>query len=1593
MNLFKSLKNRKGAIGAIGAISAGIIILILAFAIASVSFAKPVLANTHTSTVDVTPHIVPNVSFVMFTAHVTWTGGPDPIHEFRVYQPLDFTGLVCYEAEGWYPPQYGYTTINSTEYYYCQWNAKTGYRLDATNPTKDFTFSLNTAKTECCRNLFVETRDDHGFYAFHNPGVCIDTSAPITTKSFDGPQKKDGYVEWIDGVTKVVLDPVDPEPHPAGVDKTWYLNVIDNSEESCWYPETYCNPIRIEYPLECINEMQIYCDKHWEIEHFDSWEKCVEFYAYDECDFGDGNWKLYTEPFTKEESCHDLYYFSVDNVNNIEGVKANCFFVDKTSPISQKSFIGKTYTDPSGQVWITQNTLINLSCQDQPPHPSDDVKIYFRYQVDGGAWWPWALYTPLMSYVEDSNHTLEWYCVDAVNKTEATHTEMDRVDTTPPIITKTVIGPQVGVCPPNSPSDNCYIKDTASGDGTIIHVEAVDNDTLGCAVGQVKCEWGYYLDGRWSGMIGDDVIPPFNVTFSEDSTHILRIKCWDKLGNKVEENETFLVDSTPPTTNKTYGEPTKVERGYRWITSDTPIDLTSTDVKVGVDKIQWRVTKLNVPDEDCTETCSNGEFFDYGEGDWNDSSTNLTFTIGEDSCHLIEFYANDSLGNTETVHRQCVFVDNKEPKGIKEVGAPNVPIGSVGVCGTVTGDLDVFFLFDLTGSMGGVINSAKANAIDVMDDIQALVPDAEFGTGSFRDYPSYYSSCGYSSTYGDSGDAPWSLDQNITNDTTAVSTAINTYYADGGADGPESYARALYESQFINWRSSAKKVVVIFNDNVPHDCNLGDYDDCYSTTGTDPGPDGIAENGDDVTWDDVTAQLKAAGISVISIDSGYSDSCRDAVWGYIANETGGASAMLGSDFTKTIVDLVTKVIGDCNKDWWVRDHVTPITLDCDDSWNRTEPHPVDEETVCYKITFDSSTYLTSQYCSEFGGYYNSTTGECCAKRDDGKLPYIFNFTEDSNHTLEWYCKDYLGNMGLTESELFRVDSTPPVINETVGDPKVQVDGDLYIRDHVTPIMINPYDNESLGCAVGEVECKWRYQIDDGDWSDWYDTFPVIFNEDSTHNLEIYCEDALGNSVDKTFTFKVDSTPPVTRKMYSQPCYPTIDHSCIDTIPAWLTNTSNITLSAIDPIVDGCHVGGTQIWYRVTLVGDDYCKNETICQSATGSGDWQDSTIPDVTKTFTIPNESCHLIEYFSNDSLGNTEDVHKQCVYIDTTGPSVNKTIDDPKEHWAGDNTFYPNLTDRCWSTDPAKMIECWKITLGTELSLKCNDDIGPHPVGYNKMCFKLELDGDDVTEDYCTLYEGNMKDGFCCGNEIPSFHFREESQHDLQIYCEDALGNKGPTDEEKFKVEGCPFEICLNKKWNLISVPYVLFNDDPNVVFNESNDKIVSVWAYDNGNWSTWAPNVSGTLTDIKPGWGYWVLSKEDDVCFEIAGSLFSPLEIPPSRTLQPGWNLIGHYGSDGIFRETCELEGRPVYCALNSLIDTQEGFPRWSSLYNYFNNGSDDAGWTGLDACISKRWAPAEMEPGKGYWIEMDVSDGYAPATNCIWNSDLKCITPILA
>jgi hypothetical protein len=266
-----------------------------------------------------------------------------------------------------------------------------------------------------------------------------------------------------------------------------------------------------------------------------------------------------------------------------------------------------------------------------------------------------------------------------------------------------------------------------------------------------------------------------------------------------------------------------------------------------------------------------------------------------------------------------------------------------------------------------------------------------------------------------------------------------------------------------------------------------------------------------------------------------------------------------------------------------------------------------------------------------------------------------------------------------------------------------------------------------------------------------------------------------------------------------------------------------------------------------------------------------------------------------------------------------------------------------------------WKITMTTPTTLSC--EIG-------NVKWRYALDGD--------WKEWNT-------SELPvTIYFPEESNHTLEAKCVSLCG-ESETDIEKFKVEGKSFRISLYRKWNLISVPFVMLDDSIDEVFKDIKQDVTSVWTYDpehaicGKDWCLYVPNNEiNEIDEMVPGSGYWVLANKNTL-LEIGGSLFSPAATLPEKKVVHGWNLIGYYGTEGqtIYNGPVG-SGKTAYCELYSLVDTTVGNPRWSSLVTYWEPDNPNQ-WKYLGT-----WD--NMDPGAGYWLEIDVNDIYAPATICV-------------
>lgn len=188
---------------------------------------------------------------------------------------------------------------------------------------------------------------------------------------------------------------------------------------------------------------------------------------------------------------------------------------------------------------------------------------------------------------------------------------------------------------------------------------------------------------------------------------------------------------------------------------------------------------------------------------------------------------------------------------------------------------DILFSFDLTASMGGILNTAKNRVQSIMTELNKLGMDINYGVVSHRDYSDGY---------------PYRMDCALTNDIQKVSQTINTFYIAGGGDGPESYTRVLYESysdDTIGWREGSRRILIMFGDDVPHDNNLNEGVPGVSgtwSTGVDSGRDGRTGTADDLDLQTVLKDMASNNIILLSCQT---NGAYANYWSYWAGLTGG----------------------------------------------------------------------------------------------------------------------------------------------------------------------------------------------------------------------------------------------------------------------------------------------------------------------------------------------------------------------------------------------------------------------------------------------------------------------------------------------------------------------------------------------------------------------------------------------------------------------------------------------------------------------------------------------------------------------------------
>jgi len=184
-------------------------------------------------------------------------------------------------------------------------------------------------------------------------------------------------------------------------------------------------------------------------------------------------------------------------------------------------------------------------------------------------------------------------------------------------------------------------------------------------------------------------------------------------------------------------------------------------------------------------------------------------------------------GSTEAVpvslSKMAVYVSEGTNVSAADIGASAATWSLVDI-GFYTGSatpIDIVFILDNTGSMGGTITGVKDSIVAFAQTLEAAGVDAKFGLVTYGDSALHPTPPGYITSEGFT-DASYL--RPVLDLTTAASLegTLATVHADGGGDGPENPLDGVKWSlttnastgafENITWRTGAQKVLVILTD-------------------------------------------------------------------------------------------------------------------------------------------------------------------------------------------------------------------------------------------------------------------------------------------------------------------------------------------------------------------------------------------------------------------------------------------------------------------------------------------------------------------------------------------------------------------------------------------------------------------------------------------------------------------------------------------------------------------------------------------------------------------------------------------------------------
>ena len=1171
----------------------------------------------------------------------------------------------------------------------------------------------------------------------------LDTTAPNTSKYLDGDTIECNYDD--DGEGNVL----DAGCYYTTAGTVIVLDALDNlgvQNESC----------RAE-------SLTTYYRMRWKLTENESWPAWPE------------NFTMFDDNIVlTEDSMHEIEFYSVDSCGNEETHHFELDIVDTKAPLVNKTVSGPQING-TGDIhkFLNGDSEIKLECIDQEPHPVGGEILHWQMYWSYNDTSSWTLVDSdteesgevLFTDLNNSYHKFVYWCEDALGNVGVNNTEIDAVDNMPPELDKTVGEPKINCS--DVDQDNCQVDffqvDVAFIENGIVpdedcwYVNQSTEITLDCVdpgpheVDNVAISWYWTWSDDGESLHTSDVFTHngTSVTFNytEDSRHTLYYSCTDALGNTVSHIEHDVVDSEGPEVFKEVGYPHYGcgEGEDCYVTTATPLTVTA------VDPYPHPV----------------GEYEVYCEWNWTNNSgvffhvpflVNGSFSYTEDSNHSLHCWAIDRLGNRGPDFYEDDIVDTQAPDLWKEIGEPKVVKE---VCDYTGNSVDASGTYQLS-STDPCLLATQPGQCAWLDTGSALPPFVEDTLISEGVNPSL--DCGNilvlssgnpleSSTELNSGMGNPGCGLNPDNYSTNDCVILNDFTpeADGIVLAVSSEWPEYVGSSFTDWMqifSSTESVDISIDD--WGTANLITYGPSDSGTKT----LALVSQGQTVSLRVADSGDSVLDTALIVVPLACFDEAPETLLCGNGDVDPGEECDDGNTDNGDGCNSLCMIEGnsECHEETFVTQG-TELTLFCED----TEPHPVDNVTIHWYWDWDDG--VDTGESQEFSQNGPNTT---------------FTFTEDSWHTLHYWCEDALGN-NISKEEDDIVDTQAPLINKTISGPQFDGTGQIHkFLNGDSEIKLECIDQEPhpVGGEILHWEMYWSYN-DTNSWtlvdSDTEESGEVLFTElnNSYHKFVYWCEDELGNvGQNHTEIDAVDTQPPVSSKevgMLNVPILADEAYNMSFTDPGfWVTDETEITLDCID---EGPHpIGGEEIYFRVLLDGEIQF-NWTLYNGL-----------------FSLENDSNHTLEWFCVDELNNAEQTRTELDIVDTAPPNITKFVEvDGDLYFTGEEMTYVSVQpeevmnmcayveDFKKTGDPGVGVDYVKGMIAKKWTCTKGDD-DPFEASCipGVIMFDMVDQGDGL---YCAEIDAPSE----CGN----FHYFVGSS--------DRLGNWNYTDGIEIIVDGVP--------------------------------------------------------------------------------------------------------------------------------------------------------------------------------------------------------------